>query len=212
MRGLDISHHQGVINWSIVPMEYEFAFMKCTEGLTFRDTYFQSNKDRARKAGKLCGFYHFANLNDPVKEADFFLKNVGDILPGELVALDAETGQTPEWCVKFLNQCFLKLGFRPLIYCPAGNGMDWSPVVKLNYGLWVARYGMNTGFLSTLFPPKLGAWPFYAIWQYTSRGTVQGIAGNVDLNYTKMSLDVLRKYGKPVVEVCQHCKLHNCPK
>jgi GH25 family lysozyme M1 (1,4-beta-N-acetylmuramidase) len=116
MKGIDISHYQGVINWSILPLEYEFVIIKCTQGLKYLDPKFSTNKNLARKSGRLCGYYHFADQNDPIKEADWFLKNVGDIQQGELVVLDSETGQTPDWCLKFLNQVYLKAGFRPLLY------------------------------------------------------------------------------------------------
>ena len=194
LKGIDVSHWQGGISWDKTGVD--FAIIKCTQGDSMIDPMFSRNKTGARRAGILCGYYHFAQHNDPIQEADWFVKNVGDIQTGELLALDAETGQDPSWCKKFLDRVASKVGFKPLIYCPAGNGMDWSPVISGNYGLWIARYGLNLGYMLTSWPPKIGKWPFYAIWQYTSKGRVPGIVGNVDLDYFKYDKQTLMKYGK----------------
>lgn len=45
--------------------------------------------------------------------------------------------------------------------------------------------------------PQTGLWSFYAIWQFSSTGKVDGIDGRVDLNTTTMNLETLKKYGKP---------------
>lgn len=209
MKGLDVSHWQGSISWTKVPLEYEFVIMKCTQGVTITDPTFLQNKAGVRKSGRLCGYYHFAELNDPVKEANFFLSKVGDIEAGELLVLDSETGQSPDWCLKFLNQVFLKAGFRPLLYINSSTAKskDWSRVIAGNYGLWIASYGLNLPVLSPI-SPAIGGWPFYAIWQYSSRGKVQGVPSTYcDLNYSKMDIATLKKYGKQVV--CNHsCPLH----
>lgn len=201
----DISHWQNKIDFAKVKKSVEAVIVKASEGTSFIDPYFETNKRGVREAGMLFGAYHFAKGYDAKKEANFFVKTVGELKPGELLALDSETGQSPLWCKTFLDEVTRLVGFRPLIYCPAGNGMDWSQIAK-DYGLWIARYGLNLGYKMTSFPPKLGAWSYYAIWQYTSRGRVDGINGNVDLNYTSMDLERLKKYGKK--DECLHCPIH----
>ena len=194
--GLDISHWQGIVDWTNIPLS--FVFIKCGGGDAgyYTDLQFKNNKAGARKKGLITGYYWFAGHNDPVAEADKFVDTVGDIAQGELLALDAETGQSPLWCLKFLQEVEKKVGFKPLIYAPVGNGWDWSPVYKNNNGLWVARYGLNTGGVPMIFTPKIGPWTFYVVWQYTSRGRVQGINGLVDLDLCNCDLAVLKKYGK----------------
>ena len=212
MYGIDVSHWQGSIDWNKVKnAKYEFAFIKCSEGISWVDPKFKQNQDQARKAGVLCGFYHFANQNDPIKEAEWFMKSVGELQSGELLALDAETGQSPDWCKKFLDRVSELAGFKPLLYAPVGNGGDWSKVYNANYGLWIARYASSKVYIPYYLSPapKIAVWPFYAIWQYSSKGSVSGIAGNVDVNYSKMDLATLRKYGKQAV--CLHCPIH-CPR
>ena len=196
LKGIDISHWQGIISWKNVPVD--FAIIKCAGGDNglYIDPMFAQNKAGVRRTNILGGYYYFAGNGDPKLEADFFVKSVGDIQSGELLALDAELGQSPQWCREFLDEVSKQVGFKPLCYCPAGNGWDWSPVIQGNYGLWIARYGLNLGYLLASWPPKIGKWPFYTIWQYTSRGKVKGIIGNVDLDYFKYDLATLKKYGK----------------
>jgi lysozyme len=218
LKGIDVSHWQNVINWDKV--DADFAILKATEDVYYKDPTLETNREGARKNNILVGYYHFARGGDVVKEADYFLKSLaGNILPGELLALDweIEHPEAVQWCRKFLDLVFDKTKVRPLLYTNEYRvkSLDWSAVVKGNYGLWVAKYGLNTGYVP-LFSPDTGAWPFLAIWQYTSRGRVPGILGNVDLNRTKMDLDTLKKYGMPPAaaeeKVCAHCCPVHCPK
>lgn len=201
MLGIDVSHYQGIINWEKVKRgNYKFAILKCTEGTSFKDKTYEQNKKNARKNGILVGSYHFANHNDPKKEAVWFIKNVGDIEKGELLVLDSETGQSPEWCLKFLKEVEKVVGFKPIIYLNESTvkRLNWSNVVKNNFGLWVAKYASSVFYVPYYLQrkPVSDEWPFWAIWQYSSRANVDGINGNVDVNYTRMNLETLKKYGK----------------
>jgi GH25 family lysozyme M1 (1,4-beta-N-acetylmuramidase) len=208
MKGIDTSHWQGdrgLIQWDEVKRAgYDFAFMKCTQGTDFLDPMFKRDKKEARKAGLLCGFYHFAgNKNKqaqaPTDEADWFLENVGDIQYGEILILDWEINHHDPagWCRVFLERVYEKIGFRPVFYTYEARilSTDWIEVVEANYGLWIAKYGANDGQMGK--KPNCGKWSFWAIWQFTSKGNVPGIKGPVDLNYTDMDLKTLKKYGKP---------------
>jgi lysozyme len=60
IRGFDVSHHQGEINWKkISPMQYQFVYLKATEGGDFKDRNFQENWLKARERGLHVGAYHF---------------------------------------------------------------------------------------------------------------------------------------------------------
>ena len=65
------------------------------------------------------------------------------------------------------------------------HSTDWSSVVNADYGLWVANYGTNNGTAqeSVFDRYPLKYWSFYALWQYTSKGRLNGYNGNLDLNY-----------------------------
>src|SRR5574343_219762 len=188
----DISHWQGSINWDKYP--YDTVIMKCTQGVSYVDPTFATNRIKATAKGIKCGYYHFADNNDPIKEAKHFLNTVGVLVCGEFVALDSETGQTADWCKKWLEYVEEKVGFKPLLYAPVSG---WK--VSLNYPLWVARYGINNGSVDYNNPPKIGKWKEYKIWQYTSKGFVNGISGNVDMNIYE-NIDDIGKQSKQEID------------
>jgi GH25 family lysozyme M1 (1,4-beta-N-acetylmuramidase) len=205
MRGIDLSHWNKVQDWNKIKNDdINFCFLKTSQGINLKDSKFEEYKKASRNIGLLTSFYHFADGGDPIAEADFFLKTVGDIQEGEILVLDWEINHSSpaDWCLKFLNRCLEKTGIRPLLYTNEARvkSIDWFHVVNNNFGLWIARYYLNTGYKMPLVSPSSGQWPFWAIWQFTSRGKVDGIIGFVDLNYTKMDIATLRKYGKTTNE------------
>lgn len=201
-KGVDLSHWNTVTNWGAIRQAgYQFCFIKSTQGTTYLDPTYAERKEKVRSAGMLFGTYHFADATDPVKEADWFLKNVGELKKGEIVVLDYETyklSNPAEWCRKWLDRVESKLGFKPMLYTYHGllKQYNWSQVSNGNFGLWAARYGLQTQWPNPLFKPAKGSWPFYAIWQYCSKGKVPGVVGNTDLNTSDASLETLKKYGK----------------
>ena len=67
------------------------------------------------------------------------------------------------------------------------NANDWSSVANANYGLWVAKYRDNTAdynydMSNAGNKPNVKYWSFYAIWQWTSSGRLDGYNGNLDCN------------------------------
>lgn len=212
MKGIDVSHWQGYIEWQKVKQAgYEFAIIKCTEADSFVDPRFTTNKKEARQAGLLCGYYHFARGGNVEREVAHFCDHVGNIQQGEIVVLDWEISHDDpvNWCLSWLRGVEEKLGFKPMIYLNKSTlrSHSWMPVAKNDNGLWIASYGANIGHMG-LRPPAY-EWPFWALWQFTSKGKVEGIQTRVDLNYTDMSIDTMRKYGKQKNEQCSKgCPLH----
>lgn len=218
IKGVDVSHYQGQIDWVKVKNSgYQFAFAKCTEGTSYKDVTYEKNRDGIRSSGLLFGAYHFARLGDPEKEAEWFLKNVGSLNDGEIVVLDFEVdGQNQvEWCLRWLRKVESVLGFKPILYTNEARVkiLNWKPVVDGNFGLWVAKYASQAMYVPEYLQrkPISDEWPFWAIWQFSSRGKVSGIVGNVDINTSNMDIQTLKKYGRPHVEECKHCLIH-CPK
>lgn len=180
MSGCDISHWQGVPEMNALKASGLFVIAKATEGTGFVDPQFNNNRQKFRDFGILHGFYHFARPskgNSPQAEADYFLNTV-QIIPGELLALDYEdsySGDVVGWCNAFLMEIKSRLGgYNPLIYLnqSLAKGHDWSPVVKNDFGLWLAQYNNN--------PPITTQWPVTAIQQNTDSLTVPGISGKCD--------------------------------
>lgn len=173
---------------------------------------YQKNKDGARKAGLLFGSYHFGRATNARKEAEYFVAQAGDIQEGELLVLDYELytlSDPATWCLDFLKRVEELVGFKPLLYTYHGILLkyNWKKVSDNNNGLWAARYGLQEQNPNPKYKPATGSWPFYAIWQYCSRGIVPGIVGNVDLNHCDISLETLKKYGKKIT-CTKSCKIH----
>ena len=74
--GIDVSNHQGQIDWSRVAADdVGYAYVKATEGKTFVDAYYARNVAAAEKAGVHVGAYHFFSLCSSGRDqADAFLR------------------------------------------------------------------------------------------------------------------------------------------
>jgi lysozyme len=187
VRGIDVSHHNGNIDWTrVASAGVQFCYAKATEGAGFKDIRFREYFDAAKGAGLLTGAYHFFRPEvDAEAQAESFLHVVSSPQPGDLPpVLDVEVdgGKSPKAIVSGI-QVWLQavenvLGHRPIIYTSASF---WSPRVGSNpafedYMLWVAQY-------TTAAAPRLPAgFNDFVIWQFTEQGTMPGISGTVDLD------------------------------
>lgn len=69
-KGIDVSNNQGALSWpQIKTAGYQFALIKATEGVTFKDPDFKDNWDGAWEQGMLRGAYHFAHPGTDVNQA-----------------------------------------------------------------------------------------------------------------------------------------------
>ena len=204
-QGIDVSHWQGSINWtSVRNAGIEFAYIKATEGTTYKDSAFNANYPNAYYANVIRGAYHFArpNVSSGAVQANYFVNNGGGwsrdnkTLPG---ALDIEwnpygatcyglsTTSMRNWITDFANTYKSRTGRDVVIYTAASwwnqcTG-SWTGRGTLN-PLWVAHY-------TTGSPAIPAGWPVYTMWQYTSTGSVSGVSGNVDRNVFNGSRDRL---------------------
>ncbi len=190
LKGIDISKWQAGID--LTKIDTDFVICKATEGVGYTDPYCDSYYQIAKKLNKKVGVYHFARPdlgNTAEEEADYFVKETLGYQKEAILILDWESGNLGNitWAKTWLDRVYQKTGVRPLIYMSASvmRNYDWSPIVKDNYGLWVANYGINNGLANdnvfNTYPLKY--WPFYALWQYTSTGRLNGYDENLDLNY-----------------------------
>lgn len=198
LQGPDTSSYQGAVDWRAVAASGRaFAWSKATEGSGYTNPYFAANWPGMRAAGLARGAYHFArpDLGSPEDQADFFLFTVGNLQPGDLLALDVEVGQGDllGWVLTFLDQVAAAAGFKPLLY--SGNwflndhNLYGDPDLG-QYGLWLAAYQNGVPQL----PP---AWVTLAMWQDTNNASIPGIDGPCDESYFFGSLTQLLAYGKP---------------
>lgn len=199
--GYDVSSYQKVGTGDGAK---DFLICKATEGTGYVDSLCDKHYQRAKGKGKLLGVYHFARpdlntgTNGAKAEAAYFVNNVKGYIKQAILVLDWEqpgtTGQV-SWAKTWLDEVYRLTGVRPLIYMSASvvNGNNWSSISG-NYGLWIAGYpntynvknppAPTTGAM----PYKIGAWKFWAIWQYSSG------AGTLDYNVANMDKTAWGKY------------------
>lgn len=195
MNGIDVSHNNGVIDWSLVAKnatKVDFAYIKLSEGVGYQDPTFKFNSTQAKAYGIKTGYYHFASLNttddiaDAKAEADYVISLLRAAPKADLpFVLDLETnkvGLDKEKVLEWIEAFFHEFRFQStdvMLY-------SYTPFLDSNlptthtlgaYPLWIAAYVNGA--------PKLPhGWSNYRIWQYSSKGVVSGIKGNVDLNKT----------------------------
>lgn len=200
LHGIDVSHHQDLIDWSQVAASGQrFAIAKATEGRSFVDPMYTTNKLGAEANGIVFGAYHFAQPDDfpgdAILEADHFV-DTAQLVPGNLIpVLDIErTGglsqaEVTEWILAWLGRVTERLGgVRPMVYT-SPNGWDnrtgdTTAVAAAGYTvLWVAHWDTDE--------PRLPAedwggngWTF---WQYDNCGSIPGIEGCVDVDWYETS-------------------------
>jgi GH25 family lysozyme M1 (1,4-beta-N-acetylmuramidase) len=194
LRGIDVSHYQGRIDWRRVARSgHHFAIAKATEGRTYVDQTYLRNKTLAEANGLAFGAYHFARPdpkpNDAVREANHFL-DVARLEPGNVIpVLDLETTgglshrRLTRWILTWLRRVHERLGVRPMVYTsPVGwaeRTGNTTAVAKAGYDvLWVAHWGVREPAL----PARNWAGNGWSLWQRSDCGSVPGIRGCVDVN------------------------------
>ncbi|EJX00262.1 glycosyl hydrolase, family 25, partial [gut metagenome] len=97
IHGIDISHHQGPINWHrlrhalVAHDPLRFVFVKATEGDSHLDTRFRENFDNAKEAGFIRGAYHFWSNQSPPRRQAYYFTAMVQLEPGDLPpVLDVE--------------------------------------------------------------------------------------------------------------------------
>lgn len=191
LKGIDVSNHQRGMDLSKV--DCDFVIIKATEGKSYVDPSCDTFFQQALSLGKKLGIYHFANNSDntPEQEADWFVNNTKGYIGKAIPVLDWEDNVKYDvsWALKWLQLVEQAYGCKPLIYMSEStvNSYDWSSVANANYGLWVAKYRDNNADYNYDMSnegrnPAVRHWKFYALWQWTSSGRLDGYNGNLDCN------------------------------
>lgn len=209
-KGIDVSHHRGVIDWGQVAEDgISFGIVKATDGISFIDPRFDANWTGMRRVGLVRGAYHFFRpLADPRKQAEHYLSVVGDILHAtDLPAvLDVEAypssvregfyalslGERLRRIGEWLNIVAAATNQTPMIYT---NISTWRATLGdslafVDHPLWVANYEVEIPRV----PAENWGGRGWTFWQYTSSGVVAGINGGlppVDVNVYQGSQEEL---------------------
>lgn len=181
VRGIDVSHHQGQIDWRRVAADdVAFAVIKATEGGDHVDTAFATNLRDARAAGLAVGAYHFFTFCRPgADQAKNFISVVPNDQPLLPPVVDIEFGgncpqrPSPEQLnaelQAFLGPVEAAFGKTAIVYLTDEAEATYAGRIAAR-PLWLR---------SLLMEPDRRDWIY---WQYHNRGRVDGITGDVDLN------------------------------
>ena len=203
--GIDVSKWQSTIDWAAVKNSglVEFAIARATHGINVIDEKFDANFKGIKAQGLVRGVYqYFEPGQDAIQQADLMLqmiKDSGGLLPTDLppvLDMEATGSQTPatiqQKALAWLQHVEAKTGKKPLVYTAAYFAQANLGTALAAYPVWIANYKYTTTGACPLMPDN--AWSNWSIWQYSDKGSVSGISGNVDLNVFDGSLAELKTF------------------
>lgn len=199
LTGVDISSHQHTepknVDAHKVATEgnKKFAFIKATEGINYVNPFFRQDTIDFIDTNTPVGFYHYAqptaDTEDARRQARLYVSVTGisqgvKSLPPVLDIEENKDNLTPdqlqEWVAAYVDEIKILTGKNTMIYTypvfwkeKMGNTTRFSDLP-----LWIASYN------NLDHPGQLpGGWSNWTFWQYTSKGNVEGLDGDIDINY-----------------------------
>lgn len=191
-KGIDVSKHQGTIDWEKVKASgVEFAMIRAGYGKNNIDKQFERNIKECNRLGIPCGVYWFSYAYNEAmaeKEAEYCLAAIKPYRLDYPVAFDFEydsvnyaakngvniTKAIASKITKAFCETVEKAGYYVMNYANDDYQTRYfDSAVKKDYDLWLAKWPKT---------PDLNKPPACGIWQYSSTGKVPGITGNVDMN------------------------------
>ena len=193
-KGIDVSRYQEDIDWNkVAAAGVEYAFIRVgirgwgSAGRIALDEKFEQNIQGATAAGIKVGVYFFSqavNEEEAAEEAEIVLEAISGYNVTYPIVFDVEktsepTGRMNQISVEertrvarvFVDK-IREAGYTPMIY---SNMEMWSVLIDMasfeDVEKWFAYYGTQL-----YFPYE------YAVWQYSDKGRIDGITGDVDLN------------------------------
>ncbi|HXU07100.1 MAG TPA: GH25 family lysozyme [Polyangia bacterium] len=184
--GVDVSHHQGDVDWTTVARQPQiaFAYVKATEGGDWVDPRFQANWDGARRAGLRVGAYHFFTFCRPAADqARHFLQVLprdADTLPpavdvelgGNCAAIPADR-EVRDALAVWMDAVAAATGREPIVYLTREAYDRFTDAPRLRRRVWIRNVWRE---------PRLSQTEPWALWQFDARAHLAGIATFVDLD------------------------------
>ncbi len=194
--GIDVSKHNGAIDWNAVKNSgISFVIIRCgyrgsATGALIEDPIFRSNIQGAKAAGLKVGIYVYSqavNEVEAVEEASMAVSLAGgyglnypifiDVEAsggrGDSIGRDMRTAVCKAFCNTVQNS-----GYTAGIYSNKNWLSEKIDTGSLtNYKIWLAQYAGTPTYAATK----------YDMWQYSSKGKVSGISGNVDMNISYLN-------------------------
>ena len=179
--GIDVSYHQGAINWQAVKASgVKFAFVRAGSFKSGTDAYYHQNMKGAIAAGIPVGIYVYSYATTPqmaLNEALFAISVAKDYPVSYPIAYDVEDsnhkGMTTTEVQALINtfcSTIENAGYTPIVY--SGKNFFNTKIGAIGQDKWVAQYAAACDYAGG-----------YSFWQASSKGSIAGISGNVDIDY-----------------------------
>ena len=193
LKGIDVSSHNGNIDWGKVKLQIDFAIIRLGYGDNVErqdDSYFIKNVNGCINNNIPFGVYIYSyalNLGGSESiqsEVDHTKKMLSKISKKPFcVYIDMEDDSTiklgktmlTNFALEFCKQ-IKNAGYKAGVYANENwfrNYLQVSTIASFGYSIWCAKYSENKPNITSN----------YDIWQYSSTGRINGINGNVDMNY-----------------------------
>ncbi len=185
-KGIDISRHNGYIDFNQVKKQVDFVIIRASYGFFNKDDMFDNNVNGCEANGIPYGLYHYSyarNLEEAEKEVNGFLQLAKSCRPTYPLIIDMEDADN--WKLNngnpsnniYISICNLfcqkleEAGYYAMIYA----NKDWftnriNSSTLNRFDKWLAHWGISEPSMTC------------GIWQYTSSGKINGINGFVDLD------------------------------
>ncbi len=193
--GCDLSYHNKYVNFQeLAASGCEFVMLRCgfrgySEGGLMKDEKFDMYATEAQRAGLKIGVYFFTQaltVEEAVEEAEYTLKLIEDYDISYPVAFDTEyiddenarsnkneiTDELRTEIIMAFCERIRQDGYYPMVYASENwirRYMEIEPLRK--YDFWAPQYNEENDFLYD-----------FTIWQYTEKGSIPGVKGDVDLD------------------------------
>lgn len=189
VKGVDVSAYQGEIDWETLAAEdIEFAFIKATEGSSFKDRFFEKNIENIKKTELAAGAYHFLSFeSDGKSQAENFISSVEkesiELPPVIDLELYGDYSKNPPPTAKvrkildeMIKELYVEYGRYPIIYT---NRRAYLLYVSGEYNecdLWIC---------DIIKRPSLPDGRVWKFWQYSHTEKLPGYSGEeeyIDMN------------------------------
>ena len=193
LKGIDVSSHNGNIDWGKVKSQIDFAIIRLGYGDNIErqdDSCFIKNVNGCINNNIPFGVYIYSyalnlggseSIQSEVDHAKRMLSKISK--KPFCVYIDMEDDSTiklgktmlTNFALEFCKQ-IKNAGYRVGVYANENwfrNYLQVSTIASFGYSIWCAKYSTNKPNISSN----------YDIWQYSSTGRINGINGNVDMNY-----------------------------
>ncbi|CAM3204274.1 GH25 family lysozyme [Lactiplantibacillus plajomi] len=215
LHGFDVASYQADMNVGKVPGD--FVLVKATEGTNYINPEFSKHVKQTVASNKKLGIYHFIRNDSSVKkQADYYLTTIKKYIGEAMLVLDFENTKGSSiqnqngvrLAKQWLDYIYKKTGVRAVLYTGLSceNTLDWSSVVKSNYGLWIAQYNNYkpvTGYTPRDLYGSLKNWETAVMFQYTSNGYLTGWTSGLDLDVFYGDTSTWDKYAKATKTVTE---------